>query len=292
MEQRNIIFTKCPVVFDLPEGFFTSYKASRGPVLGSGMSGHVVLATSTTDPSKKRAVKILPLLTRDMGITSMRLFTKEVRAIQGLSHPHVIKHVLSARCPGYLVICTDYCPGGTLTSRLTNMTLHLSMKYFLQMASAVRYLNDIKGIVHSDIKPDNIFFNAKHYPVLGDFGLSFFIPPGNTMVSTKAMGGTPFFSAPEKVYQPFVDPYKLDVYSLGVVLWCMLFKRQPTSNKVHQCLQDRHMLSNFPQPVIQCLASTLQVDYYKRHSAAALLNSLHRTGHYRTFIDHLNAQGC
>ncbi|BFZ15700.1 hypothetical protein BsWGS_18739 [Bradybaena similaris] len=170
------------------------------------------------------------------------------------------------------------------------MTLHLSMKYFLQMTSAVRYLNDIKGIVHSDIKPDNIFFNAKHYPVLGDFGLSFFIPPGNTMVSTKDMGGTPFFSAPEKVYQPFVDPYKLDVYSLGVVLWCMLFKRQPPSNNVYQCLDDIQMLSYIPQPVLQCLVSTLQIEPHKRHSAAALLNSLHSNGYYRSFIDHLIAE--
>ncbi|CAG5125972.1 unnamed protein product, partial [Candidula unifasciata] len=208
----------------LPEDFFTTYGFSRGPVLGSGMSGEVVLATSLVNPLNKRAVKILSLLTDDGGARNKRLFDREVGILRALSHPHVIKHNISVRCPEYLAICTHYCPNGTLSSKLKTMTPELCVKYFIQLTCAVRYLNDKQRIVHCDIKPANIFINENNDPVLGDFGLSNSIPPGDTTILSEDIGGS--------------RRYRVDVYSLGVVLWCMMFHKRPTSDTVYECLYD------------------------------------------------------
>ncbi|BFZ25764.1 hypothetical protein BsWGS_28803 [Bradybaena similaris] len=277
-----------PCLVSLPGDFFTTCQLSRGPVLGFGMSGHVVLATSLISPSQKRAVKILPLLTADGGIRSKRLFNREVRILKELSHPHVIKHVISAVCPEYLAICMQYCPNGTLAFKLKTMTPELCVKYFIQMTCAVRYLNNKQRIVHSDIKPDNIFINAINDPVLGDFGLAFFVPPGATRVPAKHIGGTKCFFAPEIACSTsFVDPYKLDMYSLGVVLWCMMFKTEPTSDRVYECLEDSQMFLNAPEPQGWCLANSIQHDPDRRRSAVSMLKSLHSCDIHKDLIERL-----
>ncbi|CAG5123316.1 unnamed protein product [Candidula unifasciata] len=276
-----------PWLVSLPGDFFATYRFSRGPVLGSGMSGEVVLATSRRNPSKKRAAKILSLLTADGGVKNKRLFDREVDILHRLSHPHVTRLTISAICPEYLVICTDYCTGGTLTSKLDTMSPEMCVKYFIQMTCAVRYLNDRKGIVHSDIKPDNIFINAHNNPVLGDFGLSFLIPPGRTSISTKHIGGTMCFFAPEILCRTSVDPYKLDMYSLGVVLWCMMFQTEPTSDKVYECLDDTQMMIAAPEPQGWCLANSIHHDPDIRRTAASILANMYDCDIYKGLIDRL-----
>ncbi|CAG5125574.1 unnamed protein product [Candidula unifasciata] len=234
-----------PSLVTLAGDFFTTYRFSIGPVLGSGMSGEVVLATSLLSSKHKRAVKILSLLTADGGARNKKLFDREVSILRGLSHPHVIKHSISVRCPEYLAICTHYCPNGTLTSKLDTMTPELCNKYFIQLTCAVRYLNDIQRIIHCDIKPDNIFINENNDPVLGDFG-----------ISMSTFGGTKRYRAPELKCRMFVDPCKVDVYSLGVVLWCMMFQSKPTSDTVYECLDDVDMLMAAPEPQGWCLANS------------------------------------
>jgi serine/threonine protein kinase len=108
-----------------------------------------------------------------------------------------------------MVICTQYCPNGTLTSKLDDLSPISCILYFVKIACAVRYLNDRQRIVHSDIKPCNILIDSNDNPVLADFGLSFFILPDEKVVATRGMGGTPPFSAPEICTHSEVDPYKV-----------------------------------------------------------------------------------
>ncbi|CAG5125573.1 unnamed protein product [Candidula unifasciata] len=247
-----------PSLVTLAGDFFTTYRFSIGPVLGSGMSGEVVLATSLLSSKHKRAVKILSLLTADGGAKNTKLFDREVGILRGLSHQHVIKHSISVRCPEYLAICTHYCPNGTLTSKLDTMTSELCNKYFIQLACAVRYLNDKQRIVHCDIKPDNIFINENNDPVLGDFGISMSLPPGAKIVFAKDIGGT--------------RRYRVDVYSLGVVLWSMMFQSKPTSDTIYECW---------------CLANSVQYDPDIRRTAASILANMHEADIHRDLIDSL-----
>ncbi|CAG5125191.1 unnamed protein product [Candidula unifasciata] len=232
------------------------------------MSGDVVLATSLVSPNHKRAVKILSLLTADGGLANTILFDREVNILQGLSHPHIIKHTISARCPDYLAICTHYCPNGTLAFQLDTMNPELCVKYFVQIACAVRYLNDKLRIVHSDIKPDNIFINTNNDPVLGDFGLSFFIPPGDTVVSTKDIHSTRrHCSLYERHSFHQATLWSLDMYSLGVTLWCMMFSAEPILG--------------------WCLYTTMEYDPSLRYSAVSILAELHEHDVHRDIIDSL-----
>ncbi|CAG5125575.1 unnamed protein product [Candidula unifasciata] len=276
-----------PSLVTIAGDFFTTYRFLLGPVLGSGMSGEVVLATSLLSSKHKRAVKILSLLTADGGARNKKLFDREVGILRGLSHPHVIKHTISVRCPEYLAICTHYCPNGTLTSKLDTMTSELCNKYFIQLTCAVRYLNDKQRVVHCDIKPDNIFINENNDPVLGDFGISMSLPPGAKIVFAKDIGGTRRYRAPELKCRMFVDPCKVDVYSLGVVLWCMMFQSKPTSDTVYECLDDVDMLMAAPEPQGWCLANSVQYDPDIRRTAASILANMHEADIHRDLIDSL-----
>ncbi|CAL1535252.1 unnamed protein product, partial [Lymnaea stagnalis] len=134
--------------------------------------------------------------------------------MQTLDHPNVIKLILAARCPDRLLICTPYCPKGSLSSVLTSLTpAHLAV-YVSQLTSAVCYLHQ-KRVVHSDIKPSNVFIDDRENAILGDFGVAFMVPTDQTTVRPKVVGGTPAFMAPELFGPGHVDPFKLDVYSLG-----------------------------------------------------------------------------
>ncbi|CAG5130054.1 unnamed protein product [Candidula unifasciata] len=267
------------VIHELNGDFFTTLGLTRGPVLGDGMSGEVVLTTFKDHPSEKKAVKIFSLLTPDGGVRSHRLFNTEVRALQGLRHPYIIKYFGSVRCPEHLIICTGYCPNGTLTSKLDNLSFGLCNKYFFQLASAVRYLNIQQRMVHNDIKPDNIFIDANNDAVLGDFGLAFAIPPSSTVVSTAGMGGTLHFNAIEKEVWSYVDPLKLDVYSLGVVLMCMLFNRLLTTDTMYDILKDKQLLMAIPNPLGLCVLSMIQPFPCHRWTMAQILREVRKMGY-------------
>lgn len=234
-------------VLDVDGDFFTTFNLKLGPVIGSGMSGQVVLATHANNPRIKWAVKLFPLLTGSDVTKTKKLFTREVKCMQTLDHPNVIKLLLAARCPDRLVICTPYCQRGSLSSRLTSLSpAHLAL-YVIQLTSAVGYLQE-KRIVHSDIKPSNVFIDDRQNAILGDFGVAFVVPTDQTTVHPKMVGGTPAFMAPELFGRCHVDPFKLDVYSLGVVIWCILFRLEPSSENLYDYLHEVNVCPDVPQP--------------------------------------------
>ncbi|RUS85924.1 hypothetical protein EGW08_006327, partial [Elysia chlorotica] len=93
-----------------------------------------------------------------------------------------------------------------------------------QVADAVHYLHS-KNIVHGDIKPANILLSGEDQAVLSDFGLSKCVP--NQRVEIFMNYGTRGFMAPEIFGDSRVNPFKVDMYALGVTLWSMALKKRP-----------------------------------------------------------------
>lgn len=190
--------------------------------LGEGGQAHVFLVTGRPENPDKRYV-----LKRLKSRRRAGRFEDELRAGLALSHPNIMKvidHDLDAEKP-YIV--TEYYEGGSLSQfcpQLPRLTTIQKLCLFLNICKGVAcaHQNQPK-IIHRDLKPDNIFLDKDcTNPVVGDFGLCF-IDGDTRHTETFEQVGSRFYMAPESAdgLLENVDP-RLDVYSLGKILYWML----------------------------------------------------------------------
>ena len=205
--------------------------------LGAGGMGEVYLAEDTR-LERRVALKFLPaLLTRDKG--HMRRFEQEARAVAALSHPNVcVIHEVVETAEGNTCIVMEYVEGVTLRERLAEgpMKVGEALNAAIQAASALSAAH-AAGIVHRDIKLENIMLRRDGYAKVLDFGLAKLTETrtatgsGETtqeLVNTTPgmVVGTVSYMSPEQARGLPVDT-RSDVWSLGVVLYELVSGRQP-----------------------------------------------------------------
>ncbi len=187
--------------------------------LGAGASAQVYLADDT-HLRRRVAVKVLhPFLAADAAF--LRRFAREAVAAAGLDHPHLLAvydHFPgSATEPPYLV--TPYMEGGSLRAVLDagrRLSLSQACLVGLEAASGLAAAHG-KGLVHRDVKPANLLFDAAGRLRIGDFGLARAIAEGAATEPVGAVVGTARYAAPEQAGGGSVDD-RADVYALGLVL--------------------------------------------------------------------------
>ncbi|KAH9488219.1 hypothetical protein Btru_064273 [Bulinus truncatus] len=276
-------------VLDVKDDFFSAFRFKAGPVIGSGMTGQVVLATHVDRPEIKLAVKIFITSTEDGGRKSKKLFAREAKAMHDVNHPNLMKMFAAVRCPHYLAITMPYYQKASLSSKLKElMPSHLAL-YFTQLACAVSYLCS-KRIVHSDVKPSNILVDDKDNAILADFGVAFTVAPDEEVVLADRVGGTPAFMAPELFDSKCVDPFKLDIFSLGAVVWCMLFQVEPKSTMIFDYLHETNISPDVPDPYRWALPAMLDPAAQRRVSITQLLTRLKDARFCSSIIDSLTGK--
>jgi len=160
----------------------------------------------------------------------------EIKSLMRINHPNVMKlyaYNLNCKYPeksgktlSTILLVLEYCPGGELfdilyyTNQLDEVT---ARTYFIQMIKAIKACHDA-GIVHRDIKPQNLLMDAHYQLKLTDFGLSFLGKEGvdvEKIVMKTSFVGTRGYQAPELLKR---EPYKkgCDIFSAGVVLFILL----------------------------------------------------------------------
>ncbi|MFG1922460.1 serine/threonine-protein kinase [Cryptosporangium sp. NPDC048952] len=207
-----MLFDRSTIAAALP-----SYEVGRE--VGSGGFG-TVLEGRHRSLGRPVAIKVLAM--PDPGLE--RRFLSEAQVMAAFDHPHVVHVHDYADDDGLCVLVMEHCPGGTLTSRLrSGMTPETACAIALSVADALHAAH-LRGIVHRDVKPDNVLFAADGAAKVTDFGLAKIFE--GSVVTSGSLVGTPGYAAPEQILGQPVRP-ATDVYALGGVVYHMLTGRPP-----------------------------------------------------------------
>ena len=205
-------------------------------LIGSGGMGEVYLAQDSR-LGRRVALKLLPdhfVINEDR----LRRFRQEARAASALNHPNIITihEIGEAETTHYIV--TEFIEGETLRALLIRNRIELAraLDIATQTASALAAAH-MAGIVHRDVKPENIMLRRDGYVKVLDFGIAKLMPEGVTPsmgmsfeTSPGLIVGTAHYMSPEQA-QGFKVDERTDIWSLGVLLYEMLTGQLPFKGK-------------------------------------------------------------
>ena len=127
----------------------------------------------------------------------------------------------------YLVM--RYVEGGSLEDRMIRKPLTLldSARFLSQMSQALDYAHK-RGVIHRDLKPNNVLLDSSENAYLTDFGIARLAQSDSKLTATGSVMGTPAYMSPEQAMGRTVDA-RSDIYTLGVVLYEMVLNQLPFS---------------------------------------------------------------
>jgi len=161
---------------------------------------------------------------------AIKRFAREARTVAGLDHPNIVRTEAIRQIDDRAVaIIMEHIPGGTVRDRLRefgSLGAEDAEWILRDVANALGYAHR-QGIVHRDVKPENIFLDAtRRRALLSDFGIARTIDTESGITLLGAALGTPQYMSPEQIDGDKVDG-RSDIYSLGVLGWELLTGRRP-----------------------------------------------------------------
>lgn len=200
--------------------------------LGEGGQAHTFLVIDTNGGSDT-----LYVLKRLKNKNRIERFKREVEAVRNLNHENIVRLIdfnLETDKP-YLV--TEYCTGGSLSRAYPywNESPIKALELFEQICVGIVHAHS-NGIIHRDIKPDNIFLRGDKGPaVIGDFGICYVEENGSRLTILDEAVGPALFIAPE-LEDGRLDNIsnKCDIYSLGKLLYWLLSGGKIFSREKHR----------------------------------------------------------
>ncbi len=159
-------------------------------------------------------------------------FEREIRALAAIRHPNLVRIYdsdIDNHIPYYVM---EYLPKGSLYYRLRkDGPLHPieALKIISKIAEGLHQAHS-RGILHRDIKSENILFDSEGQPVLIDFGLSILkeeLSRDERVTKAGCVVGTPHYMSPEQMISPRKIDARSDVFALGIILYEMLLGYHP-----------------------------------------------------------------
>jgi tetratricopeptide (TPR) repeat protein len=191
-------------------------------LLGAGASGRVFLAT---DEVAGRSVAIKMFFAAGArGGAAYERFVREARLASTLRHPSLVEVYDVSVDRGFLVM--EYLPGGSLAQRLAASERLPPVQVRRMALDIIAGLEAAhhRGVVHRDVKPANVFFDARGTAKLGDFGVAHLVDLGQTQ--TGGLIGSLAYMSPEQITGAPIS-IAADVYALGVTLFEAITGRLP-----------------------------------------------------------------
>jgi eukaryotic-like serine/threonine-protein kinase len=239
----------------------SSYTIDRE--LGGGGMSRVYVARDAT-LRRDVVVKVLP---PDLvaGVNVER-FRREILVAAGLQHPHIVPVLASGEMDGLPWFTMPFVQGESLRQRLARgpMTIGDSVSILREVAKALAYAHE-RGVVHRDIKPDNVLITGGT-AVVTDFGIAKALSASRTggddtnatrgsLTQTGMSIGTPMYMAPEQAAADPNTDARADIYSFGCMAYELLAGRTPFAGMPPQRLLAAHM-GERPQPILQLRRDT------------------------------------
>lgn len=210
-----------------------------GKVIGEGAYGKVRLGTHRLT-STRVAIKQIP---KDMSAS----LTREIHHHRQLHHPHITQMYEVIATESYIWIVTELCCGGELFDYLAEkgrLSEDDARRIFGQLCLAVAYLHD-KGIVHRDLKLENVLLDEMCRVKLGDFG---FTREFDKNVLLETFCGTTGYASPEMLEGKKYTGPEVDVWSLGVILYCLLTGTLPFDDDDEGVMRQKIIGGHYESP--------------------------------------------
>lgn len=238
----------------LPNQFYNDYQYINP--IGQGKFGTVIKA-QYNKTGEMRAIKKIVLNSEDQ--------LEEIDILKKLSHPNIVSPLEYCRDGEDLFLVTEYCEGGTLYDRIAQegrLDENVCRNYVKQILSGLSYCHQNR-IVHRDIKPENLLFDSSgsnpRIKII-DFGVSTKFSK-DYFLDKKC--GTCYYIAPEIIKGRYNE--KVDIWSLGVVLYVMFTGRPPVDgeNQINILMKIMNLRS-IDFSILEQIVSPEAVDFIKR----------------------------
>jgi len=252
--------------------------------LGVGGSSQVYLARDQA-LNRDVALKVLdPAAAADGNLR--RMFVKEARALAQLSHPNVVAVYDVGEVDDSPFIVMEYLPGGSMKQRIEQagpLKTGDAVRIAIEVANGLAFAHS-KGIIHADLKPANILFDANDAAKICDFGIA---RAPQEDADTPQLYATAMYVAPERVEGKSAT-VQSDIYGLGLVLYEGLVGKPPfTSTNAAVLLRDHvvrqpvppsHLRPSLPREidsvVLKALAKQPNLRYQKASEFATALQHI------------------
>src|SRR5258708_18255439 len=175
-------------------------------------------------------------------------FDREAEVIASLEHPHIVPVIDYGTEEGTNYLVMRYIEGGSLEDRMrkTPLTLQEAAHFLDQIASALSYAHK-RGVIHRDLKPNNVLLDSGENAYLTDFGIARLAQSQTRLTATGSVMGTPAYMSPEQGMGSPVDA-RSDLYTLGVVLYEMVLNRLPFSADTPAAMIFQHVYEKPKDP--------------------------------------------
>jgi len=215
--------------------------------VGQGGMATVYLAQDLKH-NRRVALKVLrPELAAALG---PERFVREVEIAAQLQHPHILPLFDSGEADGFLYYVMPFVEGESLRERLKRdaaIPIPEAVRILREVVDALSYAHQ-HGVVHRDIKPDNVMISGRH-AVVTDFGVAKAVSAAGTnkLTTVGVALGTPTYMAPEQAMGETNLDQRADIYSVGALAYELLTGSPPFDKPTAQALLSAHVLEK-PAP--------------------------------------------
>ena len=215
--------------------------------IGEGTYGKVKLATHI-QTNEKVAIKFINKKKLTHEGDNERILN-EIKIMTSLNHPNILKafEVFDDEINYYIVM--ERPDKGDLFNYICSkgrLSMDEASFIYYQIVNAIQYLHKNK-IVHRDMKPENLMLTKDMIVKIGDFGLSKYFKSKEIRLETNC--GSPCYSAPEVLRGNRYKPIPVDIWGIGIILYCMVCGELPFEDEKEDILIRKVTLCNYTCPI-------------------------------------------